>query len=168
MNITSFIFLSMTRFDQRNKAILYTQSQRRDAKMSGENSRISTKEAAKEVGVTPRTLQNYITSGKLSAVRDGSGNYQIDKAEFYRIFPGAQKEKRQEKIKGNSHEVLEAENKHLKEMVDFLNKRLESSEAKEVAAITERASLLATITSAQKLLEHQASKSTRKKFLGIF
>ena len=42
------------------------------------------------------------------------------------------------------------------------------AKAKEEAAITERASLLATITSAQKLLEHQSSKSARKKFLGIF
>lgn len=129
--------------------------------MDGEKSRISTKEAAKEAGVTPRTLQNYITSGKLSAARDVSGNYQIDRAEFYRVFPDAHKEKRQEKIKGNSHEVLEAENKHLKEMVNFLNKRLESSEAKEVA-------LLETLNSNLKLLEHQETKRKRKKFLGLF
>jgi DNA-binding transcriptional MerR regulator len=129
--------------------------------MNEEKSRISTKEAAKEADVTPRTLQNYITSGKLSATRDGSGNYQIDKAEFYRVFPDAHKEKRQEKIKRNSHEVLEAENKHLKEMVSFLNKRLESSERKETA-------LLETLNNNLKLLEYQEAKRKRKKILGLF
>ena len=129
--------------------------------MDKEKSRISTKEAAKEAGVTPRTLQNYITSGKLSATRDSNGNYQIDKAEFYRVFPDSHKEKRQEKIEGKSQEFLEAENKHLKEMVNFLNKRLESSEAKETV-------LLETLNNNLKLLDHQETKRKRKKFLGLF
>ena len=121
--------------------------------------------------MTSRSISNYITSGKLSAVRDDGGNYQIQLCELYRLWPDKSKEKeekRQEKFDGISKEFLEAENKHLKEMIGFLNKRLESSEAKEVAAITERASLLATITSTQKMIEHQASKPERKKFLGIF
>ncbi len=142
--------------------------------MSEENlgkNTVSTKEAAAIVGMTPRSISNYITSGKLSAARNEGGSYQIQLCELYRLWPDKSKKKeenRQEKVDGNSKKFLEAENKHLKEMVDFLNKRLESSEAKEVAAIAERTLLLATITNAQKLLEHQTNKSARKKFLGIF
>jgi len=129
--------------------------------MNKEKSRISTKEAAKEAGVTPRTLQNYITRGVLSATRDSNGNYQIDKAEFYRIFPDSHKEKRSEKVLGNSQELLEVEIKHLKEMNDFLRKQLETATA-------DKNILLETLSSTQKLLEHSSEKKTRRRFLGIF
>ena len=56
------------------------------------------------------------------------------------------------------------ENKHLKEMINFLNKRLESSEAKETTAITERACIMATITSTQKLIRTCKRNRKRKGF----
>jgi len=133
---------------------------------------VGTKEASAIVGMTQRSLSNYITSGKLSAIRDESGSYQIQLCELYRLWPdksNRNSEKRSEKLPNDSKEILlEVENKHLKEMINFLNKQLELSGAKEATAITERAALLATITSTQKLLEHVSGKKTRKKFLGIF
>jgi len=134
-------------------------------------STVGTKEAAEIIGMTQRSLSNYITSGKLSASRDENGNYQIQLCEIYRLWPeksNGNGEKRTEKLPNSSKEFLEIENKHLKEMVSFLNKRLEASEEKEAAAITERASLIATITSTQKLLEHVSGTRKRKRFLGIF
>jgi predicted site-specific integrase-resolvase len=130
-------------------------------KEESRNNTINTKEAAAIIGMTPRSLQNYITKGKLSAKRDDSGNYQIDKAEFYRVFPDAHKEKRHEKITGTSQELLEAEVKHLKEMNGFLHKQLE-------AANVEKAIILDTLSSNMKLLEHGSKKMKRRRFLGIF
>lgn len=132
-------------------------------------STVSTKEAAAIAGMTPRSLQNYITSGKLSATRDDGGNYQIQLCELYRVFPEKPKEKKPEKeVKRNSRETLEQENKHLKETIDFLNKqnefmekRLESSEAKE-------ALLIETLNSNLKLLEHKENKKKRRRFFGLF
>ena len=57
--------------------------------MVEKNSFMSTREAAKEAGYSPRQLQNYITSGKLSATMGSDGKYLIDRSEFYRVFPDA-------------------------------------------------------------------------------
>ena len=136
--------------------------------MSEESSLISTREAAKITGFSIRHIQNMIKKGKLSAIRDESKNYLIDKSEFYRVFPDAHAKPtvayNDEQI---SRTTLEVELKHLKEMLaekvkqnEFLNKQLE-------AVNTEKISLIEILTSNQKLLEHTNQKK-RKKFLGIF
>ena len=73
--------------------------------MVEKNSFMSTREAAKEAGYSPRQLQNYITSGKLSATRGSDGKYLIDRSEFYRVFPDAYKQKSQENTKEISEEI---------------------------------------------------------------
>lgn len=54
--------------------------------MKESTSWLTPKQAAKLAEVTTRTINNYITSGKLSASRE-DGRYYIDKSEFYRVFP---------------------------------------------------------------------------------
>jgi hypothetical protein len=50
-------------------------------------------QATKETGLDKSTISRAIKSGRLSAQRkDGSGGYEIDPAELFRVFPPASKE----------------------------------------------------------------------------
>ena len=133
--------------------------------MSENNSSISTREAAEISGFSARHIQGMVKKGKLSATRDDGGNYLIDKAEFYRVFPDAHTKRSQEN-NDSSRIVLEAEVKHLQAMLaekskqnEFLHKQLET-------ATVEKTMLLETLSSNQKLLEH--SKGKRKRLFGVF
>lgn len=136
--------------------------------MSENNSSISTREAAEIAGFSPRHIQGMVKKGKLSATRDDGGNYLIDKAEFYRVFPDAHTKRSQANDDNDSSRiVLEEEVKHLQAMLaekgkqnEFLHKQLET-------ATVEKAMLLETLNSNQKLLEH-SNKNKRKRFLGLF
>ncbi|MFZ1492288.1 MAG: hypothetical protein WAU60_02630 [Candidatus Competibacter denitrificans] len=48
---------------------------------------LSLKEAAEAVGMTKPALFKAIKSGRLSANKDGKGQYQIDPAELFRVYP---------------------------------------------------------------------------------
>jgi excisionase family DNA binding protein len=136
--------------------------------MSEKNSLLSTREAADIAGFSARHIQGMIKKGKLSATRDDGGSYLIEKSEFYRVFPDAHnKRSSANDDESSSRIVLESEIRHLKEMLaeksrqnDFLHKQLET-------AMTEKAMILETLSSNQKLLEHSSGKG-KKKFLGIF
>jgi excisionase family DNA binding protein len=52
----------------------------------------STGEAAKQLGVSFRTLQRWITSSKISAVKMPNGRYQIEESEISRIAGSIEKE----------------------------------------------------------------------------
>jgi len=107
---------------------------------------LTTKQAAEESGMSARHIQRMIITGKLSATKDDSKNYMIDRAEFYRVFPEAHtrasiRQKPQDDG-DSSRQALETEVRHLQAMLtekdkknEFLQKRLESSEAKEAALI---------------------------------
>ena len=49
-------------------------------------------EAAREVGKTKPAIANAIKSGRISATRDDKGQYQIDPAELFRVYPAKSKE----------------------------------------------------------------------------
>lgn len=136
--------------------------------MSEISSSLSAREAAEISGFSTRHIQGIIKKGKLSATRDWSGNYQINKAEFYRVFPHAHNKR----IDANNNEqssrtALEMEIQYLKNMLaekskqnEFLYKQLET-------ASIEKTVLLETLTSNQKLLECSSNRK-RKKFFGLF
>ena len=48
---------------------------------------LSLSQSAKRVGVSKATIHRAIKSGKLSAVRNDDGSYQIDLAELARVYP---------------------------------------------------------------------------------
>ena len=50
-------------------------------------SHLMAREAAEQSGKSHRQIQRLIKNGTLSATRDKSGNYLIEKSEFYRVFP---------------------------------------------------------------------------------
>lgn len=130
---------------------------------------MSTREAALELGVSSRQIQKLIKNGKLSAERNESGNYLIEKSEFYRIFPEAFKVRSEANSdEQNKRTVRDHEIKHLEAMLnektqqnEFLQKQLESS-------TLEKTRLLDTISNQQKLIEHQSGKRARKKLFGLF
>jgi excisionase family DNA binding protein len=48
---------------------------------------LSLREAAEQTGVSKSTVFRAIRAGKLSAGRDEGGNFEIDPAELFRVFP---------------------------------------------------------------------------------
>lgn len=51
--------------------------------------KLSMLQAATQTGVSKSTIYRAVKSGKLSASRDESGEYQLDPAELYRVFEPA-------------------------------------------------------------------------------
>lgn len=144
--------------------------------MNESNSSISTREAAEISGFSARHIQGMVKKGRLSATRDDSGNYLIDKSEFYRVFPDAHTKRSDANNNSNSSRiVLEAEVSHLQAMLaekdkqnGLLNKQNEFMSQQLEAATIEKAALLNTLNSNQKLLEHQKTKSNKRRFFGLF
>lgn len=140
---------------------------------------LSTREAAEISGFSSRHIQNLITRGNMSATRSHDGRYLIEKSEFYRVFPDAHEQRmvpRDNEIieKYSENVLLESENKFLKEMLAEKDRRITEKDAQneflhkqlEMAA-TEKAMLLETIVSNQKMLEY-SSNVKKKRFLGLF
>ncbi len=101
-------------------------------------------EAAREVGKTKTALANAIKSGRLSATRDDKGQYQIDPAELFRVYPA----KSLEVGDARPHETatLQRENELLREQLDRereINRRLFDRLDEEA---TERRKLTALLT----------------------
>ena len=74
--------------------------------MSEESSLLSTREAAEIAGFSARHIQGMIKKGKLCASRDDGGNYLIDKAEFYRVFPDAHTKRSQANNDNDSSRIV--------------------------------------------------------------
>ena len=140
---------------------------RMDTNMDEHKSPISTREAAKTSGFSPRHIQKLIKAGKLSASRDEGGNYVIDKSEFYRVFPQAHTERTLANDgELNSRTILENEIRHLKEMLTEKNKQNDFLHDQLKTATIEKTMLLEAFNSNQKLLEHHSGK--RKRFFNLF
>lgn len=130
---------------------------------------MSTREAALELGVSSRQVQKLIKNGKLSAERNESGNYLIEKSEFYRVFPEAfnvrtdanNSEQQTRTVRDHEIKYLEAMLTEKTRQNEFLQKQLEFS-------TLEKTRLLDTISHQQKLIEHHGNKKERKKLFGLF
>ncbi len=144
--------------------------------MDENTSQLMSREAAEQSGKSHRQIQRLIKNGTLSATRDKSGNYLIEKSEFYRVFPEAfnvrhdatsvvktSQDRRDNKI--NLLEAMLSEktrhNEFLQKQLEFIGSQLESS-------TLEKARLLDTISNQQKLIEHQSGNKARKKLFGLF
>lgn len=101
-------------------------------------------EAARAVGKTKPAIANAIKSGRLSASRDDNGQYQIDPAELFRVYPSKGKELGETKPLEPS--TLQRENELLREQLDRereINRRLFDRLDEEAA---ERRKLTALLT----------------------
>lgn len=88
-------------------------------------------QASKEVGVSKSTLSRAIDKGRLSAVKDDLGRFQIDPSELFRVFPPVsrnstklqQAEQDATSIETLKTAVLEKEIEHLKATLATLHER---------------------------------------------
>lgn len=122
---------------------------------------LSARECANMVGVTKRTIQQQIQSGKLSATKNEKGHYLIDSSEFFRVYPNAGKKEKtaQQEIERS----LESVTAHLETLINenkFLKEQLEKSESREEK-------LIETVKATTLLIENKTEQK-RKKFLGLF
>jgi hypothetical protein len=151
--------------------------------MDNDMTHLTTREAATQSGKSHQQIQRLIRGGKLSAKRNGSGNYQIEKSEFYRVFPDAFSERHDasfytnmihyRRINDVTHlEAIIAEkiqqNEFLKEQLELSTKQIEFAHKQLESATLEKNRLLDTISNQQKLIEHQSGKKARKKLFGLF
>ncbi len=101
-------------------------------------------EAAREVGKTKTALANAIKAGRISATRDDKGQYQIDPAELFRVYPAKSLEVGD--TRPNETATLQRENELLREQLDRereINRRLFDRLDEEAA---ERRKLTALLT----------------------
>ncbi len=126
----------------------------------------SLSEAAKATGKNKTTIQRAIKSGKISAIKGSNGSYEIDPSELHRIFPlsvapsdaqhpqsnDTQQDKvtyinstlvrilELEKELAVAHERtsgLEAQKDQMADTISDLRKRLDSSESRATALLTD-------------------------------
>ena len=50
---------------------------------------LSAKEASEQIGLSKQALINAIRKGKISAAKDGNGEWKIDPSELFRAYPSA-------------------------------------------------------------------------------
>jgi hypothetical protein len=62
-----------------------------DAQQGGANIMLSLSEAATAVGLAKSTIWRAIKSGRISANKADTGNYQVAPAELFRVFPAMEK-----------------------------------------------------------------------------
>ncbi len=104
-------------------------------------------EAAREVGKTKTALANAIKAGRISATRDDKGQYQIDPAELFRVYPAKGQEVGDTRPSETAN--LQRENELLREQLDRereINRRLFDRLDEEAA---ERRKLTALLTHQQ-------------------
>lgn len=129
----------------------------------------SLSEAAKATGKNKTTIQRSIKNGKISASKGGSGTYEIDPSELHRVFPpvvaqrDAQHEQsndtQQNKYAPTNRDLarvlelekelavarerangLEAQKDQMGDTISDLRKRLDSSESRVTALLTDGSS----------------------------
>lgn len=126
----------------------------------------SLSEAAKATGKNKTTIQRAIKNGKISASKGNNGSYEIDPSELHRVFPPATAQRdaqhpqsndmQQGKITPDSNSLervvelekelavarekangLEAQKDQMADTINDLRKRLDSSEGRVTALLTD-------------------------------
>lgn len=153
---------SSIRFPWRYKAQRDNLLRNRQEETGRNDMKYSLSEAAKATGKNKTTIQRAIKSGKISASKGDSGAYEIDPSELHRIFPPAaaqhhqSNDTQQGKIASNNsaldrvvklekelaviHERangLEAQKDQMADTISDLRKRLDSSEGRITALLTD-------------------------------
>jgi len=127
--------------------------------MTDDKTWLTCREAGKLLNCTQRHVLNLIKKGKLSADRDDTGKYFIQKSEFFRAYPdamGVEIDGNSAKSPGNEDmRLLEEKIRHLEEIAeerkrqtDFLKEQLSNFTA-------EKSKMLDAINSHTRLLEYK-------------
>ena len=126
----------------------------------------SLSEAAKATGKNKTTIQRAIKNGKISAIKGNKGSYEIDPSELHRVFPPAATQRdaqhnqsndtQRDKVSSNNSSLerifelekelavmreratgLETQRDQMTDTISDLRKRLDSSEGRIVALLTD-------------------------------
>lgn len=89
--------------------------------------KLTAAKAAQEVGKSTATITRAIEKGKISAVKDENGAWEIDPAELFRVFAPAKRENPSMQRNANPSET--GENRGLQPDFEVLSEKLRSSEA---------------------------------------
>lgn len=132
--------------------------------MNNEKTWLSCSEAAVLLNCSHRNISNLIKKGKLSAGRDETGKWIIDKSEFFRAYPDAMSMETPgtgEKNTGDqTMKVLEEKIKHLQDMVDEKKKQNEFLLSQLSVNTEEKSKMLDAINSHTRLLEYKETASS--------
>jgi predicted RNA-binding Zn ribbon-like protein len=112
--------------------------------------KLSLNKAAKEAGVAKSTLLEALHSGRMSAVKNDVGHWQIDPAELFRVFPKTSSLERGEppatpretQKTTNPASALEVEVKMLREQIERMDSERERERAQlddQIEALREQA-----------------------------
>lgn len=86
-------------------------------------------QSAKEAGKAKSTILNSIRNGRLSASKDDFGNYRIDAAELFRVYPIEQSTRRKRVQKTDiDHNETVLSNMLLEQKMQFLEERINKLE----------------------------------------
>jgi hypothetical protein len=99
--------------------------------------KLSLNKAAKAAGVAKSTLLEALNSGRMSAVKNDIGHWEIDPAELFRVFPKTSSAEHQEPVESPSENrqktsqngALEVEVKMLREQVERMDAERERERA---------------------------------------
>jgi len=98
---------------------------------------ISLLEAAEQCGMTKAGIKKAIQKGRVSAKKNALGEWEIDPAELFRVYPPkSQGPTNQDipvsdgthQVSANNNRVLEKENELLREQITLLKDQLEKAE----------------------------------------
>lgn len=128
-----------------------------------DNNYLNVRQASDLLDVSERTITRQIKTGKLSATKSDTGSWQIEKSEFYRVYPEKLEKTRSDITSGKLQTV--SENHHI-EVTDMLKKQIALLEDQLRQSNKEKEAILNTLQSNQRMLEHQAKP--RRKILGFF
>ena len=121
-------------------------------------------QAAKETGLSKTAISRAIKNGKLSAARGENGEYQIDPAELFRVYPvtgsGNSQAERQATPQGNSGlqgqvDVLRELVEQVREERDDLRRRLDNAEEARQRAEQAQEKAFGELSRLTLLLTHQ-------------
>lgn len=108
-------------------------------------------EAAKQTGLTRAGIHKAIKTGRLSATKDDSGNFQIDAAELFRVYNQVDRNSTQQPI--NSQDTVDY--KLMEQRLEFTEKLLRQVE-------NERDSLRTSLNQAMALITHQQPQESHQ------
>ena len=129
---------------------------------------LSLGQSAKETGKSKSVISNALRSGRLSGRRNDKGEWEIDPAELFRVFPkqnGAERQKERNRTLENPEQnpLLEQEIQHLREQLNRerelnrdLSRRLD--EEREERRMTQ-AKLTALLTDQRATTSQKAAES---------
>lgn len=138
---------------------------------------ISLLEAAERVGMTKAGIKKAIGKGKISAKKNDHGEWVIDPAELFRVYPPKQTAPTNQSepvssglqpVSSNENRVLEAENKLLREQVELLKDQLgkaEENHSKTLKMLDEQISNIRLIAD-QRLEKTEETKGFWRRIFG--